>query len=1737
MDRTAIMKRCAQVPVFRSLAILRDAVRGLRHAAVLAAMAGASAPLLASEPGDAIAPAVLRAVPPSTNPATTVVRNVGQFPADARFGDPAPGRRFHITDRGMRVRTPSGRHVEQVWSGAHTGARAESPTGGTWSLRVGDRSRWAENEPLYQQVRLPAIAPGIDVLYYGNGSHLEHDLIVAPGADPAPVHCTFPESERIAVDDRGGLMVTSSGETVALLPPIAWQRNADGRRVTVPARYTVEDGRVGFALGDYDRSRELIIDPVLVMASFLGGSGAESTPLMRFDSAGKLFVLTKTASFDLPLVAPLDGTKSVTSTELYLAKIDPDAGTLLWATYIGGSGDESLDGLRVLPGGDVVVGSSVTSTDMPTANAYQATHGGGFASQPRDLWLGRISGDGSALQWGTYFGGGDSETLPSMSMNPSTGQIVMLVRRYIDNLTGQTLQSSFPKTNATSLGGINTVGTGYGVPRTNENQAIVIFSADGALQTSRTVGCDQFLEVDANGQIFLAGGAGPFFPGFGAITSTVPMYEGVDQRPSLSVLNPDLSVKFSARLYFQTSLGDMAISGDGTHIILSNGRTGTDPNWFSVVNGRPNYANSNEGDMLYKLTFNSVSGFWDRTWTTYYTPGGRFGASIFDMEVVGDRLVLSGTGTKNIPLKDSLNTSSDGTGFITIFNLAPGTAPAASNLLFSTFLSGVTRSVAVDPRPGVLRYAGASNFPEATGLQALVNPIQDSDGTNNGYGAEDLYISVIDTSTALPTVSLSALDASAGEAPGNPGTIRLTRVGPTTQPLVVTLNITGSADNGIDYQNIVTACTIPAGSSSVDIQVQPLADGIAESNETVQMAIYGGGITYQTGNTNSTATVTIANEGNLPVNPPVIRLTKQNSDYSMKEGPYDQAKHNACTIEWLNYPGGAASLTVDVQYSGTAERGTFGVKDYFSETQPMVLKDPWNLGTAGVYTATINLRANNDNLVEGPESIIVTLPTSASYQIQGSPSMTFTLADDDGLPPPPVLPVVSLSAGVINGAEGGANPTFVISATGKAATSSLQVLLDVPTGSAVTGIDYQALPASVVIGPNQTAVTLTVNVIDDSVVETSDYLGLSVVANPAAYTLGAQTIATVIIADNDVGAVVPTVNVEAIDDTADEHGGSGAVRISRSGTTASALTVHLSVGGTASPDDYVALSGPFTIPAGQATVTLAIQPIDDAVVEPPETVVLSLQADPDYQAGIFTTATVTVTDNDSGGSLLKPTISLVVDDAQASEAGQDPGRVTIARSGGGATAAVVVLQWSGSANGADATGGLPASVTLTVNQPQITLILTPVDDSAVEGPEAFDVAIVPSADYNLANEFSGTIALSDNDALNLPVVDVRRGGVAVMPGSTDQVGSTVAGSSTSLTYVITNTGFGSMSLTAPVISSAVNVSVVPTLGSTTVAAGATTQVLLAATPTAAGSWSAIISMATNVPGANPFTGTISGTATGSNGNTAPTITAPIQGATLAVTEDVATTLTVSATDPDAGQTLTWTATVPTKGVIGNLGTGTSRILTFTPTANANGSDSFQVTVSDGAGGSTTRTVTVTIAAVNDPPVNTTLPAISGSATVGQVLSASTGQWNDIADGNPAVTAFAYQWRRATAPVGGTVTTIVGATAATYTLTSGDVGGFMEVVVTATDSGAPGTASASAVSARTGAVQTGSVGVPGDIDGDALVDFGDLLLFVDAYGSAPGDANYNANADMDPADPVIDFGDLLLFIDYYSAANS
>jgi hypothetical protein len=279
-------------------------------------------------------------------------------------------------------------------------------------LRGKDRSRWIQHVSHFAEVRYDDVYPGVDAVYYGNDHKLEYDLVVAPGADPGQIRLSLAGAEKVRVDDAGDLVLSTAVGELRQHRPVVYQE-VDGARKPVDGRYTLQasatpgvDPVVGFELGKYDRSQPLVIDPVLAWATFLGGSYNDEGNGIDVDQDGFVYVAGTTESPDFPVTSGAVQVELNGLTDAFVTKMTNDGSTLVYSSFLGGSGEEDGFGISVHASGRAFVTGRTNSIDFPIAfppksEAAQPVYGGGAW----DIFISALSADGSELFYSTYLGG------------------------------------------------------------------------------------------------------------------------------------------------------------------------------------------------------------------------------------------------------------------------------------------------------------------------------------------------------------------------------------------------------------------------------------------------------------------------------------------------------------------------------------------------------------------------------------------------------------------------------------------------------------------------------------------------------------------------------------------------------------------------------------------------------------------------------------------------------------------------------------------------------------------------------------------------------------------------------------------------------------------------------------------------------------------------------------------------------------------------------------------------------------------------------------------------------------------------------------------------------------------------------------------------------------------------------------------------------------------------------------
>ena len=310
-----------------------------------------------------------------------------------------------------------------------------------------DPARWRAQVVNYGRVRYGEVYPGIDLIYYGNQRQLEYDWVVAPGADPSRIQLCFPDVKQLRLDpESGDLEVPAAEGKVRLHGPVAYQL-AEGKRVAVEARYALGAAdRVGFALGRYDTTKALVIDPVLTYSTYLGGSDDDLGEAIAVDGVGNAYVTGATNSPDFPLAHPLPAPNNALrgKADAFVSKLhfDERTGTLslAYSAYLGGTdtnGDVGF-GIAVDLAGNAYVTGFTTSPDFPLAHPLPAPNN---ALQGVDAFVSKLHFDEQtgalSLVYSTYLGGKGDDYGLGIAVDAS-GKVYV---------TGATDSTNFPTKN------------------------------------------------------------------------------------------------------------------------------------------------------------------------------------------------------------------------------------------------------------------------------------------------------------------------------------------------------------------------------------------------------------------------------------------------------------------------------------------------------------------------------------------------------------------------------------------------------------------------------------------------------------------------------------------------------------------------------------------------------------------------------------------------------------------------------------------------------------------------------------------------------------------------------------------------------------------------------------------------------------------------------------------------------------------------------------------------------------------------------------------------------------------------------------------------------------------------------------------------------------------------------------------------------------------------------------------
>ncbi len=280
-----------------------------------------------------------------------------------------------------------------------------------------DRSQWQTDVPTYRQVKYREVWPGVDMVWYGNQRTLEYDFIVQPGADSNQIELRFEGAKSLRLDDAGNLVLQTSAGELIQHAPVIYQEGAQGREM-VTGQYVLNEKReVSFALGAYDASRPLVIDPQLLYATYAGGSLLDIATAVAVDAAGNAYIVGTTLSSDLPVKGALQSQRKDAEGDAFILKLNANGTDTVYCTYLGSRNADTGEDIAVMSNGQAcLTGATFTrgTADFPvTDGAFQGN--GTFLSclvgacRGNDAYVTVLNATGNGLVYSSYYGGGNSD--------------------------------------------------------------------------------------------------------------------------------------------------------------------------------------------------------------------------------------------------------------------------------------------------------------------------------------------------------------------------------------------------------------------------------------------------------------------------------------------------------------------------------------------------------------------------------------------------------------------------------------------------------------------------------------------------------------------------------------------------------------------------------------------------------------------------------------------------------------------------------------------------------------------------------------------------------------------------------------------------------------------------------------------------------------------------------------------------------------------------------------------------------------------------------------------------------------------------------------------------------------------------------------------------------------------------------------------------------------------------------
>jgi Calx-beta domain/OmpA-like transmembrane domain/Beta-propeller repeat len=950
------------------------------------------------------------------------VENKGQLSSNTAFAVRTFAGTTSVTRHGEIVytlRAPRGVSIGSTLKERFVGGRAKPVANDLAETKINrfigsDPKQWQHNIKTYNTVALGEVWRGVNVELQAHGNNVEKIFTVAPDQSPRAINVDVTGATSLSLDNDGSLIANTIHGPVTFTTPIAYQ-DINGERRNVNVSYALNGTRYGFALGRYDRSHAVVIDPFL-QATYLGSAGGDFITAIKIDAAGNVFVAGFSDSTNLPGTggAAQDTSGGGGNEDVFVAKFNPALTSLMQVTYLGGSNVEDEVSLALDSSNNVYVAGTTTSTDFPS------TTGGAIATNAgadQDGFVVKLNNALTTITQATYLGGNSFDRALGITLDGSGNVFV----------TGETGSNPFPST----TGGVFASPSGNGDAFVAKlNNGLTTITQSTYLGGSNSLDIGQAIAIDSGGNVFVTGITGTTnFPGTtGGARAIAPAPLG-NNAGFVAKLNNALTTLNQAT-YLSDSIGSnaraLAIDNSGNVFVTGEARANDFP---QTAGGAQPTAQGGLSLPFVASLNNTLTAINQATYL-----GGTAGGD-------GISLVLDGAGNIYV-------SGNSGAGLTGTAGGAKATGSGGYVAKLNTALTSLTQATYLDG-----------------GSTQASNPVIALDTSGNVYAAGDT------DSTDLPNTTGSARPTSGGSTDGyvirvtgdlsgtaSPGqlqfaaatfavtegipnaTIQVTRTGGSNGAVAVNFSTAnGTATAPADYANTATTVNFANGDSATKtINIPIVADAIADSGETVllSLATPTGGAAL---GAQSSATLTISDAA--PTTTGTLQFSASSSSVNEIAGSI------TLFVTRIGGSFGALSVTV-VTANGTANASA----DYSSINQVL------NFADGDMTAKTVMIPIHDDSLGEGNENFTVNLSGSALGAIR---TQTVTIVDNEAVA---VGVNASGSGGCVldaNGRDGSLLLILIVAVAYRLLRTPRRSLMTIVTTVAMTFVSATAVAADV----------------------------------------------------------------------------------------------------------------------------------------------------------------------------------------------------------------------------------------------------------------------------------------------------------------------------------------------------------------------------------------------------------------------------------------------------------------------------------------------------------------------------------------------------------------------------------------------------------------------------------------------------------------------------------------------------